>query len=372
MRNPKLAAAVLFAALSALARPAAAGTRVSDVARIGGGQTNVLTGMGLVVGLNGTGDGAAYLPAIRPLAQLLSHYGNAATANELAGSGANVAIVMVTATIPADGTHKGSHLDVRVSSVGAAKSLGGGQLYMVSLFDSTGRPLKLHDPATGVEYESPWATANGYVHVENEATPTTGIVDGGATMETNVFPRFVDAHGQFTLVLNDAKASWQTAGAIAKLVNEMADTGEVVAVAGNPKNVLVRIPVAERDRPDAFIANVLKLPVPTGPVQARVRINRRTGTMVITGDVEIAPSVISHKGLTITTTTPPPSPRTPQTLTKSSVPIDTTGTGGAKLQDLAAAFDQLKVPADDRLEIVKELYALGQLNATLVIDGEDK
>ena len=370
MRTPKLAAAVLLATLAAFPRPAAAGTRVSDVARVAGGQTNVLTGMGLVVGLKGTGDGAAYQPAIRPLAQLLSHYGSGSAPSDL--SGVNCAIVMVTATIPADGTHAGSHLDVRVSSVGAATSLRGGELYMVSMFDSFGHAIRRTDPETKVEYDSPWAIANGPVHVEDDSTPTTGVVAGGAQMEVTTLPKYIDNHGQFTLVISDPSASWQTAGAIAKMINEMADTGEVVAVAGDTKNVLVRIPAAERDRPDGFLASVLKLPVPTGPVEARVRINRKTGTMVITGDVEITPSVISHKGLTITTTTPPPSPRTPQTLTKNSVPLDTTGTGGAKLQDLAAAFDQLKVPAEDRLAIVQELYDLGQLHAKLNVDGEDK
>src|SRR5256885_12083738 len=49
------------------ARPAFA-VKVADITRLGGQRTNVLTGLGLVVGLKGTGDGGAYLPAIKPLA----------------------------------------------------------------------------------------------------------------------------------------------------------------------------------------------------------------------------------------------------------------------------------------------------------------
>jgi flagellar P-ring protein precursor FlgI len=104
------------------------------------------------------------------------------------------------------------------------------------------------------------------------------------------------------------------------------------------------------------------------PTEARVQINERTGTMIVTGDVEISPVVISHKGLTITTILPPsiPSARNPQVLTNNAIPLDTTNQGGARLQDLAAAFDQLKVPADDRITIIKELYKTGKLHATLI------
>jgi len=90
--------------------------------------------------------------------------------------------------------------------------------------------------------------------------------------------------------------------------------------------------------------------------------------------VEISPVVISHKGLTITTINPPPvaSPRNPLISTHQQVAIDTTNQGGARLQDLANAFDQLKVPAEDRIDIIKELYETGKLHAKLIIDGQEK
>jgi flagellar P-ring protein precursor FlgI len=115
---------------------------------------------------------------------------------------------------------------------------------------------------------------------------------------------------------------------------------------------------------------VRQLPVPLLPTEARVQVNERTGTLIVTGDVEISPVVISHKGLTITTVDPEPvpGPRNPVLRTKTIVQLDTTRRGGAKLQDLVNALEQLKVPAEDRITIVKELYKTGMLHAKLIIE----
>ena len=88
----------------------------------------------------------------------------------------------------------------------------------------------------------------------------------------------------------------------------------------------------------------------------------------VTGDVEISPVVISHKGLTITTTSPPPvpTPRNPVTNISETVALHTGNEGGARLQDLVNALEQLKVPVEDRITIVKELYQSGKLHAKLV------
>jgi flagellar P-ring protein precursor FlgI len=155
------------------------------------------------------------------------------------------------------------------------------------------------------------------------------------------------------------------------MINDAEGTsGEILATAKDPKTVEVVIPPIERDRPDSFISRVQRLPVPMLPSEARVQINERTGTMIVTGDVEISPVVISHKGLTISTVTPPPTPtaRTPVVTSKDLITLDTTNTGGAKLQDLVNALDQLKVPAEDRITIVKELYKTGKLHAKLITE----
>ncbi len=363
----------LILTTTTLAPRAAMAVKVADITRMAGARTNVVTGMGLVIGLKGTGDGGAYLPAIKPLAQLLGKFADPTSVADLANAN-NVAIVLVTATLPAEGTRNGDHLDCRVMSTGAATSLRGGVLYMAPLLDATGHPYVRHDAVGRPLPAVPYALANGPVDLEDATVPTTGVVKGGAAVEADLPPKCVDDHGRFTLIIDAPHASWLMASTIAKLVNEAADTGETVAVAYDAKNVVVQVPPAERDRPDTFISNVLRLSVPTVPAEARVRINSKTGTMVITGDVEISPTVISQRGLTFTTVSPAAgaAARPPRTTLHGMVPLDTTGTGGTRLEDLAAAFDQLKVPIEDRIQIIEALHETGKLHAKLNVDGEDK
>jgi flagellar P-ring protein precursor FlgI len=90
----------------------------------------------------------------------------------------------------------------------------------------------------------------------------------------------------------------------------------------------------------------------------------------MTGDVEIGPVVISHKGLTITTITPPPTPTAwnPLTTERTAVSLDTAGQGGARLQSLVDAMDMIKVPAEDRIAILKMIHKTGKLHAKLIVE----
>ena len=125
----------VFALVAMLVSPAAAVTRIKDISRLKGQEENTLQGWGLVVGLNGTGDGGNFLPTIRPLAQMLQLMGNQlgdAGPLELKNAN-NVALVLVTATVPAAGGRQGDQIDCQVMSIGAAKSLAGGRLFMTPL-----------------------------------------------------------------------------------------------------------------------------------------------------------------------------------------------------------------------------------------------
>ncbi|MGH7214738.1 MAG: flagellar basal body P-ring protein FlgI [Tepidisphaeraceae bacterium] len=344
---------LILLTLLALPRVAAA-VKVADITRIGGQRTNVLTGMGLVFGLKGTGDGGDFLLAMKPLAAMLGKFSNPATVREL-GDVENVALVSLTATVPSNGVRDGDRIDVYVTSIGGASSLKGGRLFVTPMIGPMG--------GSGI-----FALSEGQILLEDPSTPTVGIVKGGCVMEADLPAKYIEA-GRFTLILEDPSASWTTASTIAKIINDAeGNNGETLAVAVDPKNVLVTIPSIERERPDSFISRVQRLPVPMLPTEARVQINDRTGTMIVTGDVEISPVVISHKGLTITTVSPPPvaTPRVPVLTDRNVVPLDTTNQGGAKLQDLVNALEQLKVPAEDRITIVKELHKTGKLHAKLI------
>lgn len=349
-------AVVLVVALTASWAQA---VKIADVTRIYGQQNNILTGVGLVYGLKGTGDGGDYMPAIRPLQAMLERYNNPATLAELS-RGSNVALVTVTATLPSNGVRRGDRIDVFVMSMGAASSLRGGRLVFTPL---TGRP---GGPVFGL--------AEGAIIIEDPSTPTTGLIKQGMIVEEDLQQPFIQGGKYLTLVVEDPAASWGLASTIAKLINDAEDAEDrLIARAIDPRTIEVEIPEPERERPDAFIARIQRLPLPIMPQEARVIINTRTSTIIVTGDVEISPVVVSYKGLTIQTVNPRPvpTPRTPVVTQQTAVPVEAGGTagGGARLQDLVTALEQLKVPAEDRINIVKDLHKSGKLHAKLVVDG---
>ena len=356
---------ILTAAVLLTATPARA-VRVADITRLGGQRTNVMTGTGLVFGLKGTGDGGDHMPAIKPLAAMLSRFANPTQPIDLKNA-SNVAIVGLVATIPSNGVRDGDHVDVRVMSLGAASSLKGGYLFV--------SPMQGPMPEPSNQARLPLALCEGPIVIEDSTNPMTGVVKGGCVMEADLPARAVNDDGRFSLIIEEPSASWTVSSTIAKVINEAeGDNGSVLAVAVDAKNVVVTIPAADRARPDSFIARVQQLPVQQLATEARVAINEKTGTIIVTGDVEVSPVVISHKGLTISTVDPKPvpTPRTPVVNQKDVVALDTTQQGGAKLQDLALAFDQLKVPAEDRITIVKELHRTGKLHAKLIVNGVER
>jgi flagellar P-ring protein precursor FlgI len=341
-----------------LAMPAtASAVKIADVTRISGQRTNILTGLGLVYGLRGTGDGGDFQPAIRQLASMLGKFNDPTSVQELANA-ANIAIVSLTATVPANGVRNGDHLDVYMTSIGAAGSLRGGRLFVT--------PMIGPRPGSGI-----FALAEGPLVIEDPSTPTVAVAKQGCVMEADLPAHYIDDHGQFTLVIDDPSASWTMASTIAKIINDgLSDDGQLIATAVDPKQVVVTIPAAERERPDGFISRVQLLPVTLLPTEARVQINDKTGTIIMTGDVEISPVVISHKGLTISTIAPPPvpTPRNPVVTDSNAIALDTTNEGGAKLQELLNALDAIKVPAEDRIAIIKELHKTGKLHAKLIVE----
>src|SRR5437870_6014173 len=122
---------IILMSMLLITAPALA-AKIADITRISGQRTNVLTGLGLVYGLKGTGDGGDFLPAIKPLASMLGKFSDPTTVKELSNV-ANVALVSLTATVPGNGVRDGDHLDVYITSLGAAKSLKGGRLFVTPM-----------------------------------------------------------------------------------------------------------------------------------------------------------------------------------------------------------------------------------------------
>src|SRR3954466_1326608 len=148
---------ILAAVVALLTARTSYAVKIADITRIGGQRTNVLTGLGLVYGLKGTGDGGDFMPAIKPLAAMLSKYADPATVRELANA-QNVALVSITATVPRDSFRSGEQIDCYVTSLGAASSLKGGRLFVT--------PMQGPDPTSGI-----MALSQGAIELEDVSTP---------------------------------------------------------------------------------------------------------------------------------------------------------------------------------------------------------
>lgn len=336
------------------------GVQLQDIVRIKGSETSKLVGAGLVVGLDGTGDGGKYLPAMQPLAEIVKKLNNETVVASSLRDGKNVALVLLSAEIPENGVREGDKIDVQVSSIGPAKSLEGGRLFLI--------------PMAGPLPDSPvYAFAEGAVTIEDPEIPTSGVIHEGAQLTRDVMAGFMDRNGIMHLVIDNHNAAWPVANYIATTINGiMAPDGPPLAKAIDAKNVLVKLPDYAQQDPASFISQVMQIYVHPDQVAsgAKVVINEKTGTIVVTGDVEISPVIISHKGMTITTIVPEPQPtlQEPAVEDVNFVAVDPARRGGAKLADLLEAFNQLKVEADDRIEIIKTIAKSGKLHAELVIE----
>jgi flagellar P-ring protein precursor FlgI len=350
-RNWVLCLAVAAIILGGLA-PVRGETKLKSICRVKGQEENSLNGLGIVVGLKGTGDGAGFLPTIRSLATTMQLMGSPigkGGAAELKDA-KNVALVMVTATVPAAGARQGDKIDCVISSVGGAKSLMGGRLFVT--------------PLLGPNPQNPrvYALAEGPITLEDPDLPTTGRIHGGCRLEEEFFNSFVK-DGKITLVLDQNHAGFEMATEVAAEIEEKVgfqSSGAQLARALNQVCIEVTIPPQYAEDPVNFVAQVLELSlidVPTGP---RVVIHERAGSIVISGDVEISPVVVTHKNVVIETGNP--------TAPGRFIAMSSEGTDNPKLKSLVEALNAVQVPPKDVIDIIKGLERNGKLNAQLIIE----
>ena len=342
--------------------------RLRDVCRLKGQEENTLQGLGLVVGLKGTGDDASK-PTSRALARMMQLMGSqiAADANglpqisEIEKAG-NVALAFVTVEIPPAGAQQGDQLDCTVSAV-SAKSLEGGTLMLT--------------PLLGPRADRPtvYALAQGKLTVPDPRTPTSASLYRGCKMEASVENEFVSGN-KITLILDQDIGSFNTAQYIEDTINALNNTGlsgtsdlpaseamqnsnfQLLAMALDPVHIEVTIPVHFRDRPVSFVSLLLELPLLDIQNKKRVVINEREGVIVIGEDVLIAPVAITHKNLTIEA-------RTGQ---GGFVGLDTASAQPRpKLKNLVDALNALNVPSEDVIAIIKALKRKGDLFGEVVV-----
>jgi len=368
---------LFFLAALPVARAQLPTARVGDLTHFQGQGRNVLVGHGLVTGLNGTGDGSQYIPTMRQLAELMRRFGVQVDSVEDVESSKNVAVVMLEATIPDHGVREGELLDVQVTAV-AAKSLVGGRLVAT--------PLIYHDR----NVEGLFAFASGRIIVEGKSL-TGGFIRNGARLERNVFisvvatgkklraagimsPFVAEDKTYITLVLDEAHAGWSMATAIAQAVDKelsISADADRVALAIDSKNVVVLLPEHQRSDPASWIRDVERTPILMESGEARVTINRRAGTIVVTGETRMSPVIVSQMGLTVTVSgnDQPGGVGRPVAVQQKFIAVDSERNREANVRDLLEALNRLKVPFLDRVSILEEIHRAGKLHARLMYEG---
>lgn len=356
---------VMGLVLGLLAARPACGVTVKELSRLKGQGESVIQGIGLVVGLSGTGDSGKELAMARPLMQVLANNGNMlGSPKELANS-KSVALVTVTCTIPAAGARADDRLDAMVAVVNSAVSLKGGRLFLAPL-----RGPRRDDPVI-------WAMAEGAIDLEDATVPTVGRVRGGARiLEDVLMPALEDT---FDLIIHPHFSGYPAATEIAASINHQYFNspqagGPSIASVLDDRTIRVTIPEPERAARAAFVADVLNTDINVSLLKlpAQVVCNPRTGAIIVTGDVQISPVAITHKDLVITTTIPPPEPSQDDPLVErtrwTGMYTSAKPSESARLSDLLAAFKKLDVPVSEQISILQMLRKAGKLQAELIID----
>ena len=272
--------------------------RLKDLASVAGVRTNQLIGYGLVVGLQGSGDGSDIVFTAQSLKSMLTRLGvsvdsplfdfDLSTKSATSLEVDNVAGVLVTAELPAF-AKPGQKIDVNVSTIGKAESLRGGTLVLTPLRGVDGEVYALAQgqvTVTGIDAQA----AGTQVSV---GTTTAGRVPSGATVERTVQSSFDKSEN---VVLNVHDGDFTTTSAIVEAINET--FGDGVAKALDGVSVIVRAPIDPSQRV-SFMSMVENLDITPGEPPAKVVVNARTGTVVISRNVRVTAAAVTHGPITV-------------------------------------------------------------------------
>ncbi|MDH5707628.1 MAG: flagellar basal body P-ring protein FlgI [Hylemonella sp.] len=363
-------AAALLGASLLLAGPALAG-RIKEVASIEGVRSNQLSGFGLVIGLDGTGDQTTQMPyTAQGLSNYLQQLGVTLPAEVLSRLQLkNVAAVLVSAQLPAFG-RPGQTVDVTVSSLGNAKSLRGGTLVTTPLKGADGQIYALAQGSLVVAGAG--ASAGGSKVQINHLG--VGRIPNGAQIERAVPTPLLQGE---TIRLGLEASDFQTARRVAEAVNRR--FGDGVARALDGRSVEVRAPTESNARV-AFIAELEELPLTASVPSAKVIINSRTGSIVLNQAVTLGPCAIAHGNLSVSISSTPvisqPKPLSGgQTVVTEQASIQIRQEPGILIQvpaspqltDVVRALNALGATPQDLLAILQAVKAAGALNAELEV-----
>ena len=344
--------------------------RIRDITRVDGVRENSLVGYGIVVGLAGSGDSSRNKATLQSIRNTLENFGVAVSNEDIKSN--NAAAVIVTADLNAF-AQPGDKIDVHVSSLGDARSLTGGTLYITPL---KGVDDKIYALAQGN------LSTGGYKFEQNQNVvqrnhPTVGFIPQGAIVEKEIDQQFV-RNNQIQFVLN--QPDFVTAESMVQVLKQ--NFPELKVRALHAGKVAVS-PVAP-EQAMMLIAQIQQLRVQTASI-ARVVVNEKTGTVVAGADVTIGDVVISHAGIRLEIqtrfrTSQPgafsginnPAVRT-ETVPETDVKIAGereayyASQGGTNIAELVAALKKVNLSTRDIISILQAINQSGALNAELIV-----
>lgn len=343
--------------------------RIKDLANIAGVRSNQLTGYGLVVGLDGTGDKNTNSPYMgQSLTNMLNQLGvNVPTGTTVDPK--NSAAVIVTATLPPF-AHAGQVIDVTVSSLGDSKSLRGGTLIMAPLKGADGQ---IYAMAQGnVVIGGAGASSGGSSAQINQLS--SGRIPDGATVEREV-PMPLGS-GDF-IRLELASGDFTTAERVEQAINRRFGAETARAIDG--RTIQVRAPFDANDRV-RFLASMENLAVDPAENSPTVIINARTGSIVINQGVRLEPCAVSHGNLSVTVNNTPQVSQ-PNALSNGRTAVTNQANvsvnaqngkvlnvpSSANLNQVVNALNALGATPQDLISILQAMKAAGSLKADLQI-----
>lgn len=359
----------LLALILTVSAAGAESIRIKDLVEFDGVRGNDLVGYGLVVGLNGTGDGLRNAPFTEEImANLLERLGANVTGEEFRPK--NVAAVFVTGQLPPF-ARAGGRIDVTVSAIGDAKSLLGGTLVMTPLNGADGQ---IYAVAQGTIIAG-GVVAEGDAARVTQGVPTAGVIPSGARVEREVEFDFA-ALPSLRLALKSA--DFTTAARIEQAVN--AEFGARVALMEDSGTVAVDIGATGMQSPAHVLARLEGILVEP-ETRARVVVDQRSGTIVMGADVRISRVAVAQGNLTLRVEESPlvsqPNPFAEgETVvvprSNASIAKDGTGLaevrGGTDLAEVVAGLNALGVAPHDMIDILKSINAAGALHAEFVVN----
>ncbi len=347
-----------------------AASRLKDIVNFEGVRDNMLIGYGLVVGLNGTGDGLTNSPFTETsIVGMLERLGVNTRGTNMKTK--NVAAVVVTATL-APFSAQGSRLDIVVSTLGDAKSLVGGTLLVTPLLAADGEVYAVAQGPLAVGGFS----ASGDGASITKGVPTAARIANGAIVEREIPFKLADLK---ILRLSLKNPDFTTANRVATAINKYMKTP--LAKAEDSATISVIIPEQKRNDIVGLITKIEQVKVEPDQI-ARVIVDEQSGVIVMGDNVRINRVAIAQGNLTIRITETPqisqPSPfsegGTTETVARTALFVDQGEDNkmgvlstGVSLQDMVQSLNALGVGPRDMITILQSIKAAGALQADLTV-----